>query len=244
MIGVIDSGSGGANVINECLKHFNEDFVYLVDNKNCPYGNKNIKILDQIIKDNIDFLLSNFNLDILIIGCNTASSLINYKMLEQINLPVIKTFPNLKSLIVQKGDKLLFATKNTIKQSNWVKYYLFNYKFKTLWIKNLPKYIDEKLSKNCQIDEKNLQKTLKNSFINKKYKNIQNIALGCTHFKHIENEIKNMFNNKINIFECEPQVANICKFLIRKNKNKSSLKIILTSEDNTLKSFIQNQVNI
>jgi len=53
-----------------------------------------------------------------------------------------------------------------------------------------------------------------------------------------------MFNNKINIFECEPQVANICKFLIRKNKNKSSLKIILTSEDNTLKSFIQNQVNI
>ena len=45
MIGFIDSGVGGLNVMNECQKLFGEDFVFLCDNKNAPYGNKNIKKL-------------------------------------------------------------------------------------------------------------------------------------------------------------------------------------------------------
>lgn len=50
MIGVIDSGVGGLNVVIECLKLFDEEFVFLCDNKNAPYGNKNKYHLYKIIK--------------------------------------------------------------------------------------------------------------------------------------------------------------------------------------------------
>ena len=136
MIGIIDSGSGGANVINECKKLYNEDFVYLLDNKNCPYGNKPKEQIISIILNNINYLLSNFDLDFIIIACNTASAIINYKHLQDIKIPILKTTPDMQSLCNVKGKKILFATKNTIKNSNLVRYYLLNYKsIKTLKIK-------------------------------------------------------------------------------------------------------------
>ena len=57
MIGFIDSGVGGLNVLCECAKLFNEDFVFLCDNQNCPYGNKSFRKLLKISRQNIDFVL-------------------------------------------------------------------------------------------------------------------------------------------------------------------------------------------
>ena len=85
MIGVIDSGSGGVNVIKECLKYFKQDFVYLVDNLNCPYGNKPIEKLKKIVLGNINYLIKNYDIDFIILGCNTASSVLDYYDYEEIN---------------------------------------------------------------------------------------------------------------------------------------------------------------
>ncbi len=244
MIAVIDSGSGGANVIKECLKHYNYDFVYLVDNKNCPYGDKPAKLVKEIVLKNIKILLKKFDIDFIILGCNTASSLIGYVELEQIKCPILKTLPDFKSIIKQKGEKLIFATKSTIKNSNYVKFYMFNYKdIKTLYIKELPKHIDNYLSNKTNENYEKLQKIIKNDvFFSKKlkkyYKKVKNIALGCTHFKYIENNINQIFNNDIKFFYCEKEVACVSKMLIKKQKKKSSIKILLTKPDEKLKSTI------
>ena len=246
MIAVLDSGSGGVNVINECLKYYKQDFVYLVDNKNCPYGNKPPSELKRIVLNNINFLLKNYDIDFFIIGCNTASSILEYVDLEAIKCPILKTYPNLKDLVKVKGKVLLFATKNTITMSNYVKYYLLNYdNIKTLFVKDLPKYIDDKISKNnaksCEKVEKMLKKSL---FFNKKLKNIKAIALGCTHFKHIEGEICNALNSKASIFECEKEIAKISKFLVKKSKNNFCIKVILTKQDDNLKQSIINMFTL
>ena len=128
MIGIIDSGSGGVNVINACKKFYDEDFVYLVDNKNCPYGNKQKEEIVSIVLNNLDCLIKKFDLDFVIIACNTASAILSYKDLEDIKIPILKTKPDMEELAKNKGKKILFATKNTIKNSNLVKYYLLNYK--------------------------------------------------------------------------------------------------------------------
>ena len=40
-IGVFDSGVGGLTVLEELVKILpNEEFIYLADQKNCPYGTK------------------------------------------------------------------------------------------------------------------------------------------------------------------------------------------------------------
>lgn len=250
MIAVLDSGSGGVNVINECLKYYKQDFVYLVDNKNCPYGNKSPDELKHIVLENVNYLLKNYDIDFFIIGCNTASSILNFADLETIKCPILKTYPNLKDLVKVKGRVLLFATKNTITKSNYVKYYLLNYdNIKTLFVKDLPKYIDNKIAKNDDKNGKKVEKMLKKSlFFNKKlkngFKNIKAIALGCTHFKHIKGEICKAFNNKVSIFECEKEVAKISKFLVKKSKNNFNIKVILTEEDDKLKESIIKMFNV
>lgn len=234
VIGVIDSGSGGVNVIKECLKYYNEEFIYLVDNKNCPYGNKPPEELKKILANNIEYLIKNFDLDFIIIACNTISAFVDYKTMQNYKTPILKTVPQVTN---NGNDFLIFATKGTINNSKDLRLFKLNYpKLKTLYIKDLPKLIDEKLSKNTPEIEENLKKTLKNAYffknkLKKRYKNIKYISLGCTHFKYIENMICNIFNNKISIFHCEENVARVSRWLIRKNKKESSFKIILTRED-------------
>ncbi len=247
MIGIIDSGSGGVNVINECLKNFKQEFVYLVDNKNCPYGNKSFEELKKIVLSNIKYLVKNFKVDFIILGCNTASSILDYKDYENLSCPIIKTYPDMYNLCKTTKQKgMLFATKNTIKYSKYVNYYLMNYKhILTLSIKELPKMIDNKISQNLrQIDKKikkNLEKRLHfDKKLKNKYKNVKIIALGCTHFKHIREEIKEVFFNKVEFTYCEKRVAYISKFFIKKQTEQSKIKIILTAEDTQLKQSIKN----
>lgn len=258
MIAVIDSGSGGANVIKECLKLFNEDFIYLVDNKNCPYGNKKIEDLKQILIKNINFLLKNYNIDIIIVGCNTLSSILTYKDLERIKCPIVQTYPDIKTLIKNKGKTIIFATKNTIKYSKIVRYYLLNYpNVKTLSVKNLPKCIDDAISENYTQNMKKIEKMLKkclffNKKIKNKYKNVKNIALGCTHFKHITKQIDDVFTNinnltnkcndstyNINFSYCENLPAKLVKMMIKNNKKTYSINVLLTRKDDTLQKAIE-----
>ena len=78
---------------------------------------------------------------------------------------------------------------------------------------------------------------------NKKLKNSCTcMSLGCTHFKHIKDEIKNIFNNDIVFFECEKKVALLSKYFVRKQKNKSSLKLILTQKDEELEKSIYKMI--
>lgn len=249
MIAVLDSGSGGANVILECMKLYNNNFLYFVDNKNCPYGNKPASQVKQIILNNIDYLCKNYTIDFIILGCNTAGSVLEFSDLEKIKYPVLKTYPNLKSLTKQSGPLLLFATKNTIKNSNYVHYYLLNYpSLKTMYVKDLPKLVDEKIeTKNAKINKK-ITKLIKkmiffSKFSKKSLKNVKNVALGCTHFKHIKNNINEAFNCSLNFYYCEQEVAKLSKILINNQPSKSSVKVLLSEPNKNLQSAIERMFN-
>ena len=118
MIGFIDSGVGGINVLAECSKIFNEDFIYLCDNKNAPYGNKSKKKLYKITKNNIDYLIEKYNVDIVVLACNTLSFCVGKKIKKEYSIPIILMQMNENKINKLKKDVLFFATKNTIKNNN------------------------------------------------------------------------------------------------------------------------------
>lgn len=242
MIGILDSGGGGINVINECLKYYNEDFVYLVDNANCPYGNKPISYIQKITQNNLKFLTENFDLDFIIIACNTASGAIG--ICDEWGLPILKTKPNLDELKNVEVKTILFATKNTIKHSDKINFYKQNYdNLICVSIKNLPKLIDNYLSDKNDKNKGKIIKTLKKRFfcgkkLKNKYKNVQFLSLGCTHFKHIIPLLGEIFKN-VTFLECESDVAKISRFLVRKTKDKSRLMVVLTKKDEALKKAIE-----
>ena len=58
-IGLFDSGIGGLSILAELQKEFpNENFIYLADQNNYPYGIKGKKELRLIVSKAINFLTS------------------------------------------------------------------------------------------------------------------------------------------------------------------------------------------
>lgn len=181
-IAVIDSGSGGINVLKSMFSSARGcQFLYLADDKNSPYGNKSEQELIEIGTNLVVFLQSFFAPDIIVIACNTLTS----AALSTLR----KTFPNIKFIGCEPAlkpacekykqeDVLLLATPATIANSRLVKSYPH---VRTLAIDNLPKLIDENL---CQLDV--LTPLLAENIEPFQPKAI---VLGCTHFEGIKKQL-------------------------------------------------------
>src|SRR5437764_1248655 len=74
-IGIFDSGIGGMTVLSELVRQFPQaDYTYLGDTANLPYGSKSptqVRELSRICAES----LAARGLDLLVVACNTASSL-------------------------------------------------------------------------------------------------------------------------------------------------------------------------
>ena len=72
-IAVFDSGVGGLTVLHECLVSLPaEDFVYLGDDAQFPYGAKTARQLGVCVRRNVMFLLER-GAKLLVIACNSAT---------------------------------------------------------------------------------------------------------------------------------------------------------------------------
>ena len=73
-IGIFDSGIGGLSILKEINRVLpNENTIYLADNKNCPYGNKDISDIIKLSLKNASVLIK-MNCKIIVVACNTATT--------------------------------------------------------------------------------------------------------------------------------------------------------------------------
>lgn len=212
---VLDSGSGGINVLHECIKsspYF--DYLFFADNKNLPYGEKSKEELIDITRKNLNFIKSFFNFDIVIFACNTITATTISKMREEFrDIVFIGTEPaiNLALKKYEPKEILLIATESTIKNNDLVKKnFDSGMHFKV--IKNLPNLIDENLFSTFVLQDYIMEEL-------KDFSDCKCVILGCTHFHAVENEIKKALKN-IEIFSSAKGVAKrLSSFCKESNKN-------------------------
>jgi len=88
-IGVFDSGIGGLTVVKELIRQLpGEDIVYLGDTARLPYGTKSAATIIRFTLNNILFLLKQ-NTKLIVIACNTASSLALDATRRHFRIPII-----------------------------------------------------------------------------------------------------------------------------------------------------------
>ena len=72
-IGVFDSGKGGRSVLEAIKERLpNDEYLYIGDSKNCPYGEKTDEELERITTEVVQ-RLAEWGAEIVVIACNTAS---------------------------------------------------------------------------------------------------------------------------------------------------------------------------
>ena len=73
-VGVFDSGIGGLTVIKSLLEHhLFEEIIYYGDTARVPYGTKDKNTIIRYGIEAIEFF-KNFELDLIIVACNTVSA--------------------------------------------------------------------------------------------------------------------------------------------------------------------------
>jgi glutamate racemase len=88
-IGVFDSGIGGLTVVHEIMMRLpNEDIVYLGDTARLPYGTKSPETVLRFSRETLAFLKRK-NVKMIVVACNTASSVALPKLKEEEALPLV-----------------------------------------------------------------------------------------------------------------------------------------------------------
>lgn len=104
-IGIFDSGIGGLTVAKRIIAMLpNENIVYFGDSARVPYGTKSNETVIEYSLQDAQFLISK-NVKLIIVACNTASSIAINKLKEKFNIPIIG--------MIEPGTQLaLKSTKN------------------------------------------------------------------------------------------------------------------------------------
>lgn len=220
-VGVFDSGIGGLTVLKNIYKHYpNNEYIYLGDTINLPYGNKTKEELNYLSSLDVDFLLSK-TVDIIIIACGTISSnCINY-LKNKYNIPIYDIIsPTIEYLNNSTYQNIgIIATEATINS------HIFKNKVnKNIYEIATPDFVP--------IIENN-KKEILNRTIDKYLKDYQNkidiLVLGCTHYPIIKEEINKYFNNQVKLLD-------MSELLLDKidNDNSSSITIYYSKLNDTI----------
>ncbi|MDF2549447.1 MAG: glutamate racemase [Chlamydiales bacterium] len=115
-IGIFDSGVGGLTVfkaIQALLPH--ESLVYFGDTARAPYGPKAEPTVVRYSLENARFL-SQFDIKLLVIACNTASAFASKAVRSQVAMPVVEVISAGVSAVLEKASCRagLVGTKGTI----------------------------------------------------------------------------------------------------------------------------------
>src|SRR6185436_13865706 len=104
-IGVFDSGIGGLTVLRALIERLpQESTVYLGDTARVPYGTKSAEVVTKYSVKNAQALME-YGIKLLVVACNTASSVALPALRKQLPIPVLG--------VIEPGARVAAATSKT-----------------------------------------------------------------------------------------------------------------------------------
>ncbi len=248
---VFDSGLGGTTVLKEIQQRLPEyTFSYALDNEAFPYGNKtNTFLLARTVKL-FKHLINKSQPDLIVIACNTASTLILDELRSQFDLPFIGVVPAIKPAAAHSktGVICLLATEATVDRE-YVKQLNDDHANHCDVIKfgcqKLVELAENKMM-GVPIDKSTLQAELKELLNHPLAAQIDTFVLGCTHFPAIKNELAEVWPHPVEWIDSGDAIARraeeLCLHLME-TKHLHTPSLYLTKKDqggliqNTLISY-------
>ncbi|MBN6062715.1 glutamate racemase [Aggregatibacter actinomycetemcomitans] len=194
-----DSGVGGFSVYRE-VKQLLPDYHYLYcfDNAYFPYSEKpEEKIIERTLKI-CRYIDQMYLPDLIVIACNTASTVVLPALREHFSVPIVGTVPAIKPAAAKTTTKHigLLATKGTVKRkylSDLIDKYAIDCRVEKIGSTKLVELAERKLH-GYPIDLNEIKFEVQTWVT---MSDLDCVVLGCTHFPLIKSEIQ----------QCLPQVT-------------------------------------
>lgn len=225
MIGIFDSGIGGLTVVRAFVNELpGYDIVYFGDTARTPYGNKSPETVRRYAIENTEFLIGK-GAKIIIMACNTASSLAFSQVAEKFDVPVFEVVTPAVELAISATTKSkigIIGTRATVKSEFYEK--------KIRETDSNLKVFSRACPLLAPLVEEGWLKKPETSMIIKKYlhplkvRQIDTLILGCTHYPLLKKIIQRKIGKRVNIIDSSLSVAvKVKNFLLDNTELDNSL---------------------
>ncbi len=202
-VGVFDSGVGGISVLkvlHSVLPH--ENFIYLGDSANAPYGEKSTDEVREVSEAVVKRLLA-MGAKAIVIACNTATSAAAAYLREKYpDIPIIGMEPAVKPAAMsgEHPTVLVMATPLTIRETKFrslIQKYIDKAEFIDVPCHGLVELIEQGITEGDEMDAY-LAELLREPMNGRK---IDAAVLGCTHYIHAGDAIRKALGDDVEIFD-------------------------------------------
>ncbi|EHP29152.1 glutamate racemase [Sulfurimonas gotlandica GD1] len=245
-VGVFDSGIGGLTVVKSMLEHqLFEEIIYFGDTARVPYGIKDKNTIIRYAIEAVEFF-KNFELDLIIVACNTVSAYALDEMRETSACPVIGVveagiLATANSLKDKESNILILGTKATV-NSKAYEIGLNKRGYNNLQAKATGLFVP--LVEEEIFSGKILEATMEHYF--KDVKKPDAIILGCTHFPLISERIENYFSKESVIIHSGDAIVEYLEneFEFTHQYDKPTLKFFASENPDALKAVAAKWLSI
>lgn len=205
---VFDSGIGGLTILDEIRQALpNESYIYLFDNARLPYG----ELAEQELISGCVALITDFvqkqSVSMVVIACNTASTLILPSLRAVLNIPVVGVVPAIKPAALLSRNKHigLLATPGTIKRAythELIDQFASGCSVELYASSELVMLAEQKAAGN-PVTQQELAQILSPILESE----LDTLVLGCTHFPILKQEMQEYLGDRVSLLDSGKAVA-------------------------------------
>ncbi|MDY6832634.1 MAG: glutamate racemase [Thermodesulfobacteriota bacterium] len=215
MIGIFDSGLGGLTVARAVMDELaGYDILYFGDTARTPYGAKSPETVIKYALENTDLLLS-YGAKMVIMACNTASSVATEAVTARFDIPVFEVITpavTLAAQISKTGAIGVIGTRATINSGIYEKKIIEQRPGARVCSRACPLLVP--------LVEEGWLKKPETAMIVKKYlhplktRQVDTLILGCTHYPILKKTIGRKIGRRVAIIDSSTAVARSVKAFI------------------------------
>ena len=243
---VFDSGVGGLSIVREIQQQLPfAPIIYASDNAFFPYGTKGEAELTTRVDEVFHKLTAAYPVDIIVIACNTASTLALPHIRSHFSQPIVGVVPAIKPAAAQSQSQVigLLATPATVARPythNLIREYAPNAEIISVGSSELVQIAEQKLRGEV-IAPPRVNSILQPFFVHPLSHEMDVLVLACTHFPLLRDEIKAHFSDQVKLIDSGEAIARrVASLLGERNLSGSTPehRAVFTKASPTLEALL------
>ncbi len=218
MIGIFDSGIGGmtvARAVEQLLPA--HSIVYYGDIARTPYGPKSPETITRYSIRNTEFLL-NRGAEIIIIACNSASSVATQTLRQHFDIPIIEVITpaaNRAAACSRNGRIGVIGTKATVKSRVYEKTISALQPDFKIYSRACPLLVP--LVEENWLNKRETKMILRRYLSSLKNQQIDTLVLGCTHYPLLTDLIQPRIGKRVTLIDSSVETARYVQSFLEQN---------------------------
>lgn len=209
-IAFFDSGVGGIPYLQWLRERLHEEnFVYLADRENFPYGEKDDHTLRELILRSVGRFIEKSSPDLMVIACNTASVVALAELRKSFDIPFVGVVPAIKPAAALSRQKSIgvLATRRTVEDpytEGLIRRFAADSRVSLYPGVEIVELVENRLFTATEAERKSVLQPAVSFFLER---GVDTLVVACTHFIFVQEELAEMMGDGTRVIDSREGVG-------------------------------------